>query len=50
MTSLWYTGLFVVLLPASAGAQSLADRVHGAPDGTVRLSFAARRSLAAANG
>jgi hypothetical protein len=45
MTSLWYTGLFVLLFPASSGAQSLADRVRGAPDGTVRLSFAAREGV-----
>lgn len=30
------------LLPAALGAQSLAERVRGAGDGTVRLSFAAR--------
>ena len=31
-----------LLLPASLGAQSLAQKIRGAGDGTVRLSFAAR--------
>ena len=45
MTSLWCAGLLAVLLPASLGAQSLEKRVRGAPDGTVRLSFAAREGV-----
>lgn len=39
------TGLLLALLPASVGAQSLVERVRQAPDGTVRLSFAAREGV-----
>jgi hypothetical protein len=45
MNATWCTGLLLALLPASLGAQSLADRIRGVPDGTVRLSFAARAGV-----
>ena len=35
----------LLLLPAAAPAQSIADRVGRAPDGEVRLSFAAREGI-----
>jgi hypothetical protein len=41
----WWTGLLVALLPAPLAAQSLAERVQAAGDGTVRLSFAAREGV-----
>jgi hypothetical protein len=37
--------LLLPLLPAAARAQSIADRVARAPDGEVRLSFAAREGI-----
>jgi hypothetical protein len=42
MRTNWWAGVLVALLPAPIEAQSLAQRVRGAGDGTVRLSFAAR--------
>jgi hypothetical protein len=45
MRAIWWTGFLVTLLPAPVGAQSLAERVRSAPDGTVRLSFAAREGV-----
>jgi hypothetical protein len=41
----WWAGLLVALLPAPLAAQSLAERVQAAGDGTVRLSFAAREGV-----
>ncbi len=41
----WWAGLLVALLPAPLAAQSLAQRVQSAGDGTVRLSFAAREGV-----
>jgi hypothetical protein len=46
MTRTWLPALLAALLPASPlGAQSLAERVQGAGDGTVRLSFASREGV-----
>ena len=45
MRAIWWAGLLVTLLPAPLAAQSLAQRVRGAGDGTVRLSFAAREGV-----
>jgi hypothetical protein len=45
MRTNWWAGLLVALLPAPLAAQSLAQRVRGAGDGTVRLSFAAREGV-----
>jgi len=45
MRTNWWAGLLVALLPAPLIAQSLAQRVRGAGDGTVRLSFAAREGV-----
>ncbi|MBA3316590.1 MAG: HEAT repeat domain-containing protein [Gemmatimonadales bacterium] len=41
----WWAGVLVALLPAPLAAQSLAQRVQGAGDGTVRLSFASREGV-----
>jgi hypothetical protein len=41
----WRTGLLIALLPAPLHSQSLAEQVRAAPDGTVRLSFAAREGV-----
>ena len=41
----WWAGLLVALLPASLAAQSLAQQVRAAGEGTVRLSFAAREGV-----
>jgi len=43
-TKCW-AGLLVALLPSPLAAQSLAQRVQAAGDGTVRLSFAAREGV-----
>lgn len=45
MRTNWWAGLLVALLPAPLAAQTLAQRVQGAGDGTVRLSFAAREGV-----
>ena len=45
MRIIWCTGLLAALLPAALAAQSLAARVRGAPEGTVRLSFASREGV-----
>lgn len=45
MRAIWCTGLLVALLPGPASAQVLAERVRRAPEGTVRLSFAAREGV-----
>ena len=45
MKTNWWAALLVALLPAPLAAQSLAQRVRGAGDGTVRLSFAAREGV-----
>jgi hypothetical protein len=45
MRAIWCVGLLALLVPASLGAQSLAERVRRAPEGTVRLSFAAREGV-----
>ena len=45
MRAFWCTGLLVVLLPIPLGAQSLTEQLRRAPDGTVRLSFAARKGV-----
>jgi len=42
MRTIWWVGVLAVLLPVPAPAQSLAQQVRGAGDGTIRLSFAAR--------
>ena len=42
MRAIWLIGLLGMTAPMSLGAQSLAQRVRGAGDGTVRVSFAAR--------
>jgi hypothetical protein len=44
MRAIWWAALLVAL-PVEVSAQSLAERVRGAPDGTVRLSFAAREGV-----
>ena len=41
----WCTGLLLALLPSAGTAQSLAERVRQAPDGTLRMSFAAREGV-----
>jgi hypothetical protein len=43
-TKLW-AGALVAFLPTALAAQSLAQRVQGAGEGTVRLSFAARAGV-----
>lgn len=45
MRALWWAAVVAALVPAPLTAQSLAERVRGAPDGTVRLSFAAREGV-----
>jgi hypothetical protein len=45
MRPIWYAGLVVALLPQALSAQSLAERVRQAPDGRIRLSFAAREGV-----
>jgi hypothetical protein len=45
MKALWWSVVLAALFPAPVGAQSLAERVRAAPDGTVRLSFAAREGV-----
>jgi hypothetical protein len=45
MRAIWCGALLLGLLPAPLGAQSLAERIRGAPDGAVRLSFAARKGV-----
>jgi hypothetical protein len=50
MKTSWWAGLLislipVSLIPASLSAQSLAQRVRSAGDGTVRLSFASREGV-----
>jgi hypothetical protein len=40
-----WAALLVAVLPVPLAAQSLAERVRGAGDGTVRLSFAAREGV-----
>jgi len=45
MKTNWRTALLVALLPAPLSAQTLAQRVRDAGDGTVRLSFAAREGV-----
>jgi hypothetical protein len=45
MRTNWWAGLLAALFPAALAAQSLAQRVRGAGDGTVRLSFAAREGV-----
>jgi hypothetical protein len=45
MRTNWWAGLLIALLPPPLAAQSLAQRVQGAGDGTVRLSFAAREGV-----
>jgi len=45
MRTIRWAGLFVALLPAQLAAQSLAQRVQRAGDGTVRMSFAAREGV-----
>jgi hypothetical protein len=45
MRTNWWAGVLIALLPAPLPAQSLAQRVQGAGDGTVRLSFAAREGV-----
>lgn len=45
MSTLWWTVVMAALLPSPLAAQSLAERVRGAPDGAVRLSFAARQGV-----
>jgi hypothetical protein len=42
MRTIWWVGVIAALLPAPASAQSVAQQVRSAGDGTVRLSFAAR--------
>ena len=45
MRTSWWAVALVALLPSPMAAQSLARRVQGAGDGTVRLSFAAREGV-----
>jgi hypothetical protein len=45
MRAIWCSGLLVALLPLPLGAQSVADQLRRAPDGTVRLSFASRAGV-----
>jgi hypothetical protein len=45
MRTIWWAGMLAALLPAPAAAQSLAQQVGTAGDGTVRLSFAARQGV-----
>jgi hypothetical protein len=45
MRAFWCTGLLVALVPVVLRAQSLTEQVRRAPDGTVRLSFAAREGV-----
>lgn len=45
MRAFWTASLLVALIPLPLDAQSLAQRLRGAPDGTVRLSFAAREGV-----
>jgi hypothetical protein len=45
MRAFWCAGLLVALVPVPLGAQSLAEQLRRAPDGTVRLSFAAREGV-----
>lgn len=45
MRVIWCTGLLLALVPAAGRSQTLAERVRQAPDGSVRLSFAAREGV-----
>jgi HEAT repeats len=45
MRAFCYAGLLMALLPPSLPAQSLAERLRRVPDGTVRVSFAAREGV-----
>lgn len=45
MRAFWTAGLLAALIPLPLDAQSLADRLRRAPDGTVRMSFAAREGV-----
>ncbi len=45
MNTTWWAALLTAFLPAPLAAQSLAQRVRGAGDGTVRLSFASREGV-----
>jgi len=45
MRTTWWIAALAALLPIPLAAQSLAQRVQGAPDGTVRLSFASREGV-----
>ena len=45
MRALWCAGLLAALLPPSLDAQSVAEQLRRVPDGTVRLSFAARAGV-----
>ncbi len=45
MNTTWWVALLTAFLPAPLAAQSLAQRVRGAGDGTVRLSFASREGV-----
>jgi len=45
MRVFWCAGLLLTLLPLPLDAQSVAEQLRRAPDGTVRLSFAARAGV-----
>ena len=45
MRVFWCAGLLLALLPLPLDAQSVAEQLRRAPDGTVRLSFAARAGV-----
>jgi HEAT repeat protein len=45
MRTFWWAGVLAALLPAPVAAQSLAQQLRSAGDGTVRLSFAARQGV-----
>ncbi|MGH7579854.1 MAG: HEAT repeat domain-containing protein [Gemmatimonadales bacterium] len=45
MRTNWWAAVLAALLPVPLAAQSLAQRVQGAGDGTVRLSFASRAGV-----
>jgi HEAT repeats len=45
MRTTWWLAALAALAPAPLAGQSLAQRVQGAADGTVRLSFAAREGV-----
>lgn len=45
MRAFWCVALLTALLPRTVRAQSLAEQIRTAPDGTIRLSFASRAGV-----